>query len=964
MIWLLLSLVTKFLSGQDCNIISKANDITPDHLCSPVTADWEVTIRGVNDAGTSVQILYDWDDGTTEIFDAVNTNPDPAVREWSYTASHTYTSDDDKCNYHPTATLIVNGEICTSSSQEQIVTVWDNDNSNGGQLFIDPKVYPICFGNGADVRFQDNTQFNCVPPQEKDVPNIRTRWIQWIYGTDNTMTGTPVTINGTSHVFPYTGNVITLPGPVTGSGEYSEIINVANDKLIGQYFEVTLRYWNFCNPYDDPLIPGPPADPVNGDHDPVTTTAMILIVPYPDATIDPIDPVCLDGDTLYLSAADGGGTWSGDGIIDPVTGAFDPMEVGIGDHIVRYEITDGNNCSDWDTAVVSVMPGPDASITPVAPACTYHTPFKLNSLAGSGTWSGTGISDSIRGIFNPEIADTGIHQITFLSDPDANGCRGMDQINIEVHSPPDASFLTPDSAWCENDMENTALIGISGTEDQDYDLIWQVNGEPDTITGIANDSLEAGLQTMPGMNTYRLNKITENFNGVSCSSSIDDVLQLQIYPQPKMQLDMEPDGYCSPVGVEINAPAGNRYQYYWNFGDGAKRKDDTSFVYHTYFNEGLEDTSYSIRLTIETQHGCIDSIKKEIPVYPNPLADFFVSPREQDYPETTVNLINFSSAGNWNYLWRFGDSTSSELKEPVEHHYETYGEFDIHLKTYSEYCADSISKKVRILPPPPEAVFSPDTAGCGPLTVEFTNLSKHADTYVWDFDDGTFSRDENPVHTFYSRRQHKVTLTALGPRGKAETSQQIIVYPDPVADFKAYPKAATRLDQVFRFVNRSEGATRYRWDFGDGGIATESDPSYVYGKEGEFDVNLFVWNEYSCPDTIKRKKYVKVIKGEGDMVFPNAFRWNGSGPTGGYWTKGSIDNSVFHPHFENVVEYELAIYSRWGELLYRSFDLYKGWDGYFNDGKLAPQGVYVYKAWVKYVDGRQEVKVGDVTFLH
>ena len=158
LIYLGLILFIKLLPGQDCSIISKANDITPDRLCSPVAVNWEVSFRGVNNAGTSVKIRFEWDDGSVETFDAVNVNPDPAVREWAFTASHTYTSDDNLCNYHPKATLVVNGQLCTSSSQEQIVTVWDNDNTNGGRLRINPAVYPICFGNGANVRFQDNTR--------------------------------------------------------------------------------------------------------------------------------------------------------------------------------------------------------------------------------------------------------------------------------------------------------------------------------------------------------------------------------------------------------------------------------------------------------------------------------------------------------------------------------------------------------------------------------------------------------------------------------------------------------------------------------------------------------------------------------------------------------------------------------------------------------------------------------------
>jgi PKD repeat protein len=200
--------------------------------------------------------------------------------------------------------------------------------------------------------------------------------------------------------------------------------------------------------------------------------------------------------------------------------------------------------------------------------------------------------------------------------------------------------------------------------------------------------------------------------------------------------------------------------------------------------------------------------------------------------------------------------------------------------------------------------------------------------------------------------------------GIAEAFQYVILYPDPNASFSAYPVSATRKDQVFRFLNKSEGAVKYFWDFGDGNTSAEPDPSHVYGKEGTFNIMLTAWSEHDCPDTLLNEKYIKVKESMGKILFPNAFRWNGTGPTGGYWSEKEIDNTVFHPHFQNVDEYNLVIYSRWGELLYESFDLYKGWDGYFNNANLAPQGVYVYKAWVTYTDGRQEVKVGDVTFLH
>jgi len=139
------------LGGQDCSLLSKANIIIPDKLCSPVSVNWQVTYTGVNNAGTPVSIRYDWGNGTNVTVPAIEISPGV----FQTAATTIYTSQGDVCNYHPQSTLVVDGVVCTSSSQEQIVTVWDDDDHNGGHMHINPAVYPICLGNGADVRFQD-----------------------------------------------------------------------------------------------------------------------------------------------------------------------------------------------------------------------------------------------------------------------------------------------------------------------------------------------------------------------------------------------------------------------------------------------------------------------------------------------------------------------------------------------------------------------------------------------------------------------------------------------------------------------------------------------------------------------------------------------------------------------------------------------------------------------------------------
>jgi PKD repeat protein len=48
----------------------------------------------------------------------------------------------------------------------------------------------------------------------------------------------------------------------------------------------------------------------------------------------------------------------------------------------------------------------------------------------------------------------------------------------------------------------------------------------------------------------------------------------------------------------------------------------------------------------------------------------------------------------------------------------------------------------------------------GTFTATFTNQSEHATQYYWDFDDGTFSTDENPVHIYSSAGIYHVKLHA------------------------------------------------------------------------------------------------------------------------------------------------------------------------------------------------------------
>ena len=950
-----LSLLFVKVSGQECVPVSKSNDIKANKLCSPVDVIyWDVTYSGVDPSVSTVNIFINWDDGSTE---TLPTTQSPG-RVFTATGVHTYVSQEDKCNYKPVATMVVDGTLCTSQWQEQIVTIWDVDNKNGAYVNASPNVYPICVGNEATVRFDDDTRYNCVPPQEEDNRNESTRWIQWVY-RNKTMTGTPVSVDGYTGPWPYVTPVKTLPGPSWGSNERSLPIYVDDDKLIGEEFEVELRYWNYCNKYTDGA-------------DPVIDKSVIRIVGMPDATVNPVDFVCEFGGNVTLTAVQDGGTWSGPGIIGRNDGTFSPSLAGTGIHTIHHEIIDKNGCEAESDTEIEVSDGPDGTITPVDPVCYGAEPFNLETQSKPGIWSGSaGITNSIEGTFSSDVAGPGSHEITYVTAADADGCTGADTTLVHVVVPPFAAFLTPDSAWCQQaNNSSMATIAFFGLDTSTFDLIYESRSRIDTLFNMSADTFDLFLNNLPGENLYVLKKVIEYHGSNFCETELNDSLRMNVHSSPVLSLDLGDIDYCSPVEINFNATEGFS-RYTWDFGDGVKAETFSNKVSHTFtfdYSDNLsingEDTTFHIVVHAETFNGCNGFYQDSILVYPNPVADFFVSPAMQSHPDSLVYLINQSSPGPWAYHWDFGDETGSELKDPDQHIFDTWGIYNISLRSFSEHCSDTIIKTIQIMPPVPRASIQSDTAGCPPLLVKFQNHSLYAESYFWDFDDDHFSTDAEPTHTFYESREHRVKLAAFGLSGSDTTEQTVLVYQRPAAVFDVYPRESRNLKQIFKFMNNSVGGAYYLWDFGDGSTASEEEPAHIYEDSGTYSVTLYVWSEENCADTLIHKNLITVKAGEGSIKFPSAFVWNGSGPSGGHWTEGTIDNTVFHPAVINAKTFSMIIYTRWGEQIFETNDLYIGWDGYMHGGDLAAEGVYVWKAWVQYVDGFEEILAGDITFLH
>ncbi|TND00694.1 MAG: PKD domain-containing protein, partial [Bacteroidetes bacterium] len=264
--------------------------------------------------------------------------------------------------------------------------------------------------------------------------------------------------------------------------------------------------------------------------------------------------------------------------------------------------------------------------------------------------------------------------------------------------------------------------------------------------------------------------------------------------------------------------------------------------------------------------------------------------------------------------------------------------------------------------PVPVAAFSSDVqSGCSPLIVQFSDLSTVASpgtitSWSWDFGDGTGST-QSPSHTYNTAGVYTVILTVTTSDGCTHTltmPNYINVAPDPVAEFVATPQPTTILEPNICFLDQSIGASTWSWSFGDIANSASSlmNPCFVYQDTGCYDVLLAVASPNGCVDTVV---HPICIAPDFTMFIPNTFTPDGNG-----------SNDVFIPvsYGVDLSTFEMWIFDRWGNMIYYTDNLSKGWDGKVqgHDG-IAQIDTYVYKIRCKDYFQVKHLYIGHVNLV-
>ena len=314
---------------------------------------------------------------------------------------------------------------------------------------------------------------------------------------------------------------------------------------------------------------------------------------------------------------------------------------------------------------------------------------------------------------------------------------------------------------------------------------------------------------------------------------------------------------CSPNKITFtNLSTGTgEIKYKWYFGNGDTSQ--TKNPLYTYANGG----NYTVKLFVNNQFGCIDSVIKTIKVDTPVSAAFTANNTKGCKAPFTVHFTNQQFTGN-SFIWNMGDSSQSILSNPF-HQYADTGNYTVKLVVKNvNGCTDSVTKinYIHVRAASLKLVNLPDS-GCMPFTKKINVEFNPADSVlnmVWNFGDGTSSVVRYPVHTFNTEGYYTVSVIASTLSGCIDTikiANAIRVSKRPKADFISDITNACAYKKI-SFTNLTSGdATRYTWEFNNNDVSYDKDPKYTFRDTGFVTVQMVAWNG-GCSDTSTKTKLI------------------------------------------------------------------------------------------------------------
>jgi len=428
-----------------------------------------------------------------------------------------------------------------------------------------------------------------------------------------------------------------------------------------------------------------------------------------------------------------------------------------------------NSCRDTSEQNVVIFPNPDSDFlfSDRGFCLGKLVDFFYSDSAGviSFSWDfGDGIGESSDQSPSYVYENPGLFSVSLDVTSDL-GCSTKTFKDIVIYDIPVVDFLVEN--YCEgqgNIFTDLSLVDGGSISSRRYIF-------NDDI--ISTDSIAAHIFTGYGLFDIELTAISAD----GCVNSI--VKKTEVFPNPIV--DFVSSQFCEGDKTIFKnlsfVPDEEIFLSNWNFdseGVSSDREGSHVFSSHGFFNVSLE---------VFSDQGCEVTVNKDIRIYKLPEPNFRVV---SDVCLGDVVEFSFESAIDdvnvidWNY--NFGDGNLSEDQNPI-HFYESVGIFDMSLEVVSvDGCInDTLILGAIEVHSLPIANFDVSNLFVSEISssISFYNYSQGAESFMWDFDNGDYSYEENPSYRFEDVKTYNVSLKATSPSGcYSEVTKTVEVQPE------------------------------------------------------------------------------------------------------------------------------------------------------------------------------------------
>ena len=406
------------------------------------------------------------------------------------------------------------------------------------------------------------------------------------------------------------------------------------------------------------------------------------------------------------------------GLNDP--NIFNPLASPDSTTMYTVMVTDSNGCVNYDSMTVSTMYA-DAGADQIK--CPEDTVDLLATTIG-----GTPISYSwtpVASLTDPLIANPGAGPIVTTDYEviitDISGCTDRDTMQVFVHAPPPANAGL-DTSVCIG--ESAFLVASGGVS-----YSW-------TPAGTLSDANIFNPVATTDSTTEYIVTVTDANGCVERDSVV-----VTINPLPIVVAIVDTT-ICRRDAALLDATGATTYN--WSPADFLTDPSVADPM-------AIPDSTITYTVTGIDDNGCVNTDQVTVNVWqlPEITAD--------DYHEICLGQdITLSVEGGVGYVWSTGQQGDSIKVDP--NNTTTYWAIPI---GPNGCLGDTFYQEVYVERDLPEPLFTPSTdEGPYPLEVSFLNESNFSTNYIWDFGDGNFSDEMNPIHTFNEPGDFTVTLIA------------------------------------------------------------------------------------------------------------------------------------------------------------------------------------------------------------